>query len=86
MACMQAERRTDAVDDVTSAWARERPDLDLSAIAVAGRLGRLALLLSAAEDETLAAFGLQDGGVDVLAALRRSGEPTRSSLRNCRSH
>jgi DNA-binding MarR family transcriptional regulator len=65
----------DAVDEVAAAWRRERPDLDLSAITVAGRLGRLALRLGPAQDETLAAFGLQDGGFDVLAALRRSGEP-----------
>jgi DNA-binding MarR family transcriptional regulator len=65
----------DAVDGVAAAWRRERPDLDLSAITVAGRLGRLALRLGPAQDETLAEFGLQDGGFDVLAALRRSGEP-----------
>jgi DNA-binding MarR family transcriptional regulator len=65
----------DEVDEVVAAWNRERPDLELSAIAVAGRLGRLALRLGPAQDEALAEFGLQDGEFDVLATLRRSGEP-----------
>jgi DNA-binding MarR family transcriptional regulator len=68
---------SDEVDEVVAAWKRERPDLDLSAIAVAGRLGRLALRFGPAQDRTLAKFGLQNGGFDVLATLRRSGEPYR---------
>ena len=76
---MSDERRpedaSDAIDEVVAAWTRERPDLDLSAIAVAGRLGRLALRLGPAQDRVLAEFALQDGGFDVLATLRRSGEP-----------
>ena len=63
----------DAIDEVVAAWTRERPDLDLSAIAVAGRLGRLALRLGPAQDQILAEFALQDGGFDVLATLRRVG-------------
>ena len=75
----------DAIDEVAAAWRHERPDLDLSAITVAGRLGRLALRLGPAQDEALAEFELQDGRFDVLAALRRSGEPytlTPSQLSN----
>ncbi|MEO3785707.1 MarR family transcriptional regulator [Actinocorallia sp. B10E7] len=65
----------DAIDAVVAAWHRERPDLDLTAIAVAGRLGRIALLLGPAQEKVFGAFGLQRGEFDVLAALRRSGEP-----------
>lgn len=65
----------DAVDTVIAAWRRERPDLDLAAIAAAGRLGRLSLLLGPAQEKVFATFGLQRGEFDVLAALRRSGEP-----------
>lgn len=72
---MDDPKRVDAVDEITAAWTRERPDLDLSAIAVAGRLGRLALRLAAAQESTLGELGLHDGGFDVLAALRRSGPP-----------
>lgn len=67
--------RADAVDAVIAAWHRERPDLDLAAIAAAGRLGRLGLLLGPAQERVFTAFGLQRGEFDVLAALRRSGEP-----------
>lgn len=65
----------DAVDAVVEAWARERPDLDLDAIAVAGRLGRLAIRLAPAQETVFTSFGLQKGEFDVLAALRRSGAP-----------
>jgi DNA-binding MarR family transcriptional regulator len=65
----------DAVDAVVAAWRRERPDLDLTAIAAAGRLGRLGLLLGPAQEKVFTTFSLQRGEFDVLAALRRSGEP-----------
>ncbi|UOZ09800.1 MarR family winged helix-turn-helix transcriptional regulator [Amycolatopsis sp. WQ 127309] len=65
----------DAVDAVVSAWARERPDLDLTAIGVAGRLSRLSLVLGPAQERVFGKFGLQRGEFDVLAALRRSGKP-----------
>lgn len=66
---------TDAIDAVVAAWRRERPDLDLAAIGVVGRLGRVALLLQPAQYAVMAEHGLQRGEFDVLAALRRSGEP-----------
>ena len=57
-------------------WARERPDLPSLPMAVLGRL------LEAAErvtrermDPVFTAAGLQWGEFDVLATLRRSGEP-----------
>ena len=65
----------DAVDAVVSAWQRERPDLDLTAIAVVGRLGRVNMLLGPAQEQVFGEFGLQRGEFDVLAALRRSGAP-----------
>ena len=65
----------DAVDAVVSAWRRERPDLDLTAIGVAGRMGRLALVLCPAQERVFGECGRQRGEFDVLAALRRSGPP-----------
>ncbi|MFD4195202.1 MarR family winged helix-turn-helix transcriptional regulator [Amycolatopsis thermoflava] len=65
----------DAVDAVIEAWQRERPDLELDAIAVAGRLGRVGLLLAPAQEKVFTTFGLQKGEFDVLATLRRSGDP-----------
>ena len=72
---MATERQSDRVDEVVAAWTRERPDLDLAPIGVAGRLGRVALLLGPAQDRTFAELGLENGGFDVLASLRRAGTP-----------
>lgn len=66
---------SDAVDVITAQWRRERPDLDLEAMAVFGRLGRLAATATALIERVFAAHGLQRGEFDVLAALRRSGAP-----------
>jgi DNA-binding MarR family transcriptional regulator len=65
----------DPVDAVVAAWERERPDLDLAAIGVAGRLSRLSLVLGPAQERVFGKYGLQRGEFDVLAALRRSGPP-----------
>lgn len=65
----------DAVDAIAAQWRRERPDLDLAAMAVFGRLGRLTAVATARIEAVFAAHGLQRGEFDVLAALRRSGDP-----------
>ncbi|WP_295788444.1 MarR family winged helix-turn-helix transcriptional regulator [uncultured Microbacterium sp.] len=66
---------TDHVDAITTQWRAERPDLDVSPMQVIGRLHRLADRL---REELLAVYarhGLGEGEFDVLAALRRAGEP-----------
>ena len=65
----------DHVDRIVKAWRRERPDLDLAALVLLGRLFRTAHLADAALAKPLAAHGLQPGRFDLLAALRRAGEP-----------
>lgn len=65
----------DAIDGVLEQWRRERPDLDLTAMGVFGRLARLARLIEAAVEAVFARHGLRQGEFDVLAALRRSGPP-----------
>lgn len=65
----------DRVDDIQAQWRRERPDLDVTPMAVIGRLHRLADRL---RDELVALYreyGLGEGEFDILAALRRRGEP-----------
>lgn len=66
----------DRADFAIGQWARERPDLPSLPMAVLGRL------LEAAErvmrermDPVFTEAGLQWGEFDVLATLRRSGEP-----------
>ncbi|WP_192251295.1 MarR family winged helix-turn-helix transcriptional regulator [Mesorhizobium silamurunense] len=57
-------------------WKRERPDLDVSPMAVIGRLSEAASLISRERLAPLfARFALQQGEFDVLATLRRSGAP-----------
>lgn len=65
----------DRVDAVIAQWQRERPDLPTDAMAIFGRLGRLAMLAEDAINSTFVRNGLQRGEFDVLAALRRSGKP-----------
>jgi DNA-binding MarR family transcriptional regulator len=72
---MRSSGKPDHVDDLVEQWARERPDLDLAPMATIGRLGRLHTLASRAIADVFARHGLQIGEFDVLAVLRRSGEP-----------
>lgn len=65
----------DAVDLILEQWRRERPDLDLSAMGVFGRVAQLTLLLGPATERIFARHGLRSGEFDVLAALRRTGPP-----------
>lgn len=69
----------DVVDRLLEDWARERPDLDASAMAVVGRLLHLGGLLHARASERLRAHGISYTELDVLATLRRSGAPYRLS-------
>lgn len=71
--------RTDAAGDhvarIMAEWRRERPDLDVSPQGVIGRLHRLANALTEELVAVYARFGLAEGEFDVLATLRRAGEP-----------
>lgn len=66
---------SDRVDDYLAQWATVRPDLDVSPMAVVGRLSRAHELLGRAVAENFRTHGLQRGEFDTLATLRRSGEP-----------
>ncbi|MEZ5097035.1 MAG: MarR family transcriptional regulator [Nocardioides sp.] len=65
----------DHVGRILQQWAVERPDLDVSPMALIGRLHRLAAVLDERLRPVFAAEGLGDGEFDVLAALRRAGAP-----------
>jgi DNA-binding MarR family transcriptional regulator len=68
-------RRRDHVDEILAQWARERPDLDVAAMGVLGRLLRVAQLADVSLGARLAERDLQPGWFDLLAALRRAGSP-----------
>lgn len=65
----------DAVEQILRQWSSERPDLDVSAMGVFGRLSRAAGLLKKSLAQTFGRYGLNGGEFDVLATLRRAGEP-----------
>ena len=67
----------DHVDRVLEQWATQRPDLDVSPMAVIGRLKRLSQLIGAELGRTFSAHGLDAASFDVLATLLRSGPPHR---------
>lgn len=67
----------DEVDRLIADWRRERPDLDLAPVQVMSRVSRIAVLLDRARRDAFAAHGIVSWEFDVLAALRRAGEPYR---------
>lgn len=64
---------------MTRQWRRERPDLDPGGMAVFARLTRADGVAAAAIEATLGGHGLKRGEFDLLASLRRSGEPFQLS-------
>jgi DNA-binding MarR family transcriptional regulator len=72
---MAAVQRSDSVDRIVSQWQAARPDLDSSPIAVIGRVSRLSRLIDRRLAENFARFDLENWMYDVLATLRRGGEP-----------
>ena len=65
------------VVEMVEQWRRERPDLDPAPMALFGRLTRADAVAGRAIAGALAEHGLNRGEFDVLATLRRSGEPYR---------
>jgi DNA-binding MarR family transcriptional regulator len=65
----------DAVDQILAQWARERPDLDCSPMGIIGRITQLQREVFLAQRTTFARYGLDAPSFDVLAALRRAGQP-----------
>jgi DNA-binding MarR family transcriptional regulator len=70
---------TDDVDRIVDDWSRERPDLDFAPLHVLSRIDRLARNLERARRRAFLSSGLEPWEFDVLAALRRAGEPYRLS-------
>jgi DNA-binding MarR family transcriptional regulator len=65
----------DPVDALVDQWRVHRPDLDLAPMATLGRLGRFSVVAGRSIEAVFNRHGLSTGEFDVLAALRRGGEP-----------
>jgi DNA-binding MarR family transcriptional regulator len=75
----------DFVDWVIQRWSVERPELDVSSIAVVGRLLRIASLLEQRFEHLCREHGLSFWAFTVLTALRRAGKPYRLTPGQLRS-
>ena len=67
----------DRVDRVIDAWRRERPDIDVSSIAVLTRALLIGRHLQKTRDRALRELGTDTPTLEVLATLRRAGAPYR---------
>ncbi|GIG24569.1 MarR family winged helix-turn-helix transcriptional regulator [Cellulomonas denverensis] len=76
---MPEEQAVDEVDRIVDAWARERPDLDVTPLTVLSRVTRLSRHLDLARRRAFALHRLEPWEFDVLSALRRAGAPYRLS-------
>ncbi|MDQ1732922.1 MAG: hypothetical protein QOK10_3081 [Pseudonocardiales bacterium] len=62
----------DDVDVILEQWAEARPDLDVSPMAIIGRISRLSRMIDQELKRTFAMHGLDAPSFDVLATLRRA--------------
>src|ERR1700733_5977758 len=67
----------DRIERARAEWAAEQPGLDTSPMEIIGRILRTEHLADALIRATLRREGLDRGGFDVLATLRRAGPPYR---------
>lgn len=67
----------DPLDQQIKLWTAAMPDVDTRGLALLGRTRRIALRARLAIEAIYARHGIDAGGFDVLAALRRAPEPHR---------
>ncbi|GAA1616940.1 MarR family winged helix-turn-helix transcriptional regulator [Leucobacter chromiireducens] len=72
-------KHEDEVDRIIADWSAARPDLDLTPLAIFSRLWRITKHLDRARAHAFDRSGLASWEFDVLAVLRRGGEPFRQS-------
>ncbi|MFE9449340.1 MarR family winged helix-turn-helix transcriptional regulator [Streptomyces sp. NPDC006739] len=77
---MSAQHRDD-VDAIIDQWAAVRPDLDTAAMEVFGRIFRLSRAMGDRMEQAYEPYGISRGEFDVLATLRRAGDPCTLSPR-----
>lgn len=65
------------VDGMMTQWATERPDLDVTSMGVLARVSLAAHLFGRTLEREYARRGLNGAAFDVLATLRRAGQPYR---------
>lgn len=71
----------DAVEAIAAAWERELPGVPVRSIGIVTRVWHIAKLLGDDRARLLRAHGADSATLDLLATLRRSGEPYRMTTR-----
>ncbi len=71
----------DHIDKIIRLWKRERPEYDLAPVEIIGRTGRIMEHVDRALNAKFEEFGITRASFDVLATLRRTGEPYRLTQR-----
>ncbi|MGA5819419.1 MarR family winged helix-turn-helix transcriptional regulator [Kitasatospora sp. NPDC094028] len=74
-------QQRDTIDEIVEQWAGTGLDLDVDVIALVGRMRRLGVRVEGALREYFTSCGLDSSEFDVLATLRRSGEPYELNAR-----
>ena len=69
----------DDVDAIITAWQNERPDLDVAPLGVLSRVTRVSKQLDRIRRSVFHDHGLDVSSFDVLATLRRAGQPYQLS-------
>lgn len=69
----------DRVRQMREAWQVVHPDLDFGAVEVVARVSRLAAHFDSAADELMGSYSISRATWDVLASLRRAGDPFERS-------
>jgi DNA-binding MarR family transcriptional regulator len=62
----------DSIDRLLAEWRKARPEIDLSPVAVIGRLRRVRFLIDQELEELFQSYGLSNPGFAVLSALARA--------------
>jgi DNA-binding MarR family transcriptional regulator len=71
----------DATDRVLHQWARVRPDLDVSSVAIISRLGRLRAIIAEEQEAVFAEYGVTNPTFTMLVTLVRINQPGGISQR-----
>lgn len=68
-------KKNDLIDSLILEWKQERPELDTSAMKIVGRILKLSKILERSASIALEDYNIHYTDLDVLATIRRSGEP-----------
>lgn len=69
------KEENDIIDRLVADWKQERPDLDVEAMQIVGRIIKLGKVLEKRASKVLKDSGIYYTDLDVLATIRRSGKP-----------